>query len=126
MLERSQNFAPDGVWETKDSRQRHVLAFIEMRHYLALARQYGDVALAKRITDANHFEAPTTYGSRHVCLTRLSRRRPPLSKIGEPPIRREKGGARSGSPTSSGRRTVEGTNTCCSWRWFSPFPLADC
>ena len=56
VLERSQNFVPDGAWETKESRQRHVLAFIEMRHFLALARQYGDVALAKRITDANHFE----------------------------------------------------------------------
>ena len=84
MLERSQNFAPDGTWETKDSRQRHVLAFIEMRHYLALARQYGDAALAKRITDVNHFEAPTTYGSRHVRLTRLFSPAPaPLYKIEE-------------------------------------------
>ena len=92
MLERSQNFAPDGTWETKDSRQRHVLAFIEMRHYLALARQYGDVALAQRITDANHFEAPTTYGSRHVCLTRLSRRRPPFLKSESHPYDAKRGG----------------------------------
>ena len=141
MLERSQNFAPDGVWETKDSRQRHVLAFIEMRHYLALARQYGDVALAKRITDANHFEvqpqrvgasveksdapgnnALPSFFSTGPSFKEMERRQPDVRGG----VEIWWGGARSGSPTSSGRRTVEGTNTCCSWRWFSPFPLADC
>ena len=63
MLERSQNFVPDGAWETKESRERHVLAFIEMRHFLALSRQYGEVELAKRITDANHFEAQLQWGA---------------------------------------------------------------
>ena len=63
VLERSQNFVPDGAWETKESRQRHVLAFIEMRHFLALSRQYGEVELAKRITDANHFEAQLQWGA---------------------------------------------------------------
>ena len=63
VLERSQNFVPDGAWETKESRERHVLAFIEMRHFLALSRQYGEVELAKRITDANHFEAQLQWGA---------------------------------------------------------------
>ena len=50
------NFAPDGgPFETQESRQRHVLTFMEMRHFLALARQYGETELAQRITDVNKF-----------------------------------------------------------------------
>ena len=123
VLERSQNFVPDGAWETKESRQRHVLAFIEMRHFLALARQYGDVALAKRITDANHFEvqpqrvgasveksdapgnnASPSFFSTGPSFKEMERRQPDVRGG----VEIWWGGARSGSPTSSGRRTVEG------------------
>ncbi len=34
---------------------QRVVTFIEMRHYLALARRYDDVELAKKVTKANHF-----------------------------------------------------------------------
>ena len=55
------NFAPDGgPFETQESRQRHVLTFMEMRHFLALARQYGETELAKRITDVNKFHVRLT------------------------------------------------------------------
>ena len=34
---------------------KRVVTFMEMRHYLALARMHGEVSLAKRITDDNRF-----------------------------------------------------------------------
>ena len=37
-----------------------MLSFMEMRHFLALARQHGDAGLAKRITDAMHFNIRLT------------------------------------------------------------------
>ncbi len=55
VLERSMNFAPDGEWDTKESRSQRVVTFMEQRHYLALARQHGETDLAKKITDANRF-----------------------------------------------------------------------
>ena len=48
VLERSQNFAPDGQWDTKEIRMHRILTFMEQRHYLALARTYGEAVLAKK------------------------------------------------------------------------------
>ena len=55
VLERSNNFAPDGDWDTKACRMDRVIKFMEQRHYLALARQHGEHDLAQKITDANRF-----------------------------------------------------------------------
>ena len=71
-LERSQNFAPDAEWDTKASRMQRIVTFMEQRHYLALAREYGEADLAKRITTANHF---------HVRLTNMIRSMDPTTKI---------------------------------------------
>ena len=51
VLERSMNFAPDGEWDNKESRMQRIVTFMEQRHYLALARQYGETDLAKKITE---------------------------------------------------------------------------
>ena len=64
--------APLGEWETKESRQARVLSFIEQRHFLALARQHGEVELAKRITEVNHF---------FIRLTNMVRATDPTSRI---------------------------------------------
>ena len=98
VLERSMNFAPDGEWDTKAAREQRIVTFMEQRHYLALARQYGDKDLAqrtvggrrrnlshpslqrpcgrgpshvRRITNANHF---------HVRLTNMVRSVDPTSQ----------------------------------------------
>ena len=55
VLERSMNFVADGFWVTRERRMRRMLTFMEQRHYLALARQHGELDLAKRITQANRF-----------------------------------------------------------------------
>ena len=55
VLERCMNYAPDEDWATKQSRQQRVLSFIEMQHFLALARYYEEEDLAKRITNHNKF-----------------------------------------------------------------------
>ena len=49
------NFAPDGEFTDKESRLQRVLHFMEQRHYMALARQHAERALAKKLTDANRF-----------------------------------------------------------------------
>ena len=72
VLERSMNFAPDGEWDTKESRSQRIVTFMEQRHYLALARQYGESDLAQGITDANRFL---------VRLTNMVRSTDPTSKI---------------------------------------------
>ena len=38
-----------------DARNQRVLTFMEMRHYLSLARKHDEIDLQKKITDANHF-----------------------------------------------------------------------
>ena len=43
VLERSMNSAPDSDFCTRESRQRRVLSFMEQRHFLAVARQHGEV-----------------------------------------------------------------------------------
>ncbi len=72
VLERSMNFAPDGEWDTKESRMQRVVTLMEQRHYLALARQHEETDLAKRITEANHFK---------VRLTNMLRATDPTSEI---------------------------------------------
>ena len=72
VLERSQNFAPDGEWDTKESRMQRIVTFMEQRHYLALARMYGEADLAKKITKVNRF---------YVRLTNMVRKNDPTSKI---------------------------------------------
>ena len=53
VLERSMNFVADGFWVTRERRMRRIITYMEQRHYLALARQHGELDLAKRITQAN-------------------------------------------------------------------------
>ena len=73
VLERSMNFAPDGEeWGTQDSRMERVVAFMEQRHDLALARQHDETELAMRITDASRF---------YVRLTNMLREMDPTSKV---------------------------------------------
>ena len=72
VLERSCNFAPDGDWDTKESRMQRVVTFMEQRRYLALARQHDEKVLAQKITDANHF---------YVRLTNMVRAIDPTSEI---------------------------------------------
>ena len=55
ILERAMNFAPEAPWDTKQARLERVLQFMEQRHYLSLARKFEEVALAEKITTANHF-----------------------------------------------------------------------
>ena len=52
VLERAQNFAPEVPWDTMEARNQRVLQFMEMRHYLSLARKYDEADLAKKITEA--------------------------------------------------------------------------
>ena len=72
VLERSQNFAPDGEWDTKEARMQRVVTFMEQRHYLALARMHGEADLAKKVTDANRF---------FIRLTNMVRSMDPTTKI---------------------------------------------
>ena len=72
VLERSLNFAPDGEWDTKECRMERVLKFMEQRHYLAMAREYGEDDLARKITDRNRF---------YVRLTNMVRSMDPTTKI---------------------------------------------
>ena len=72
VLQRSCNFAPSPDWFTKDSRMERVLNFVEMRHFLALARQHGEVELTQKISDQNHFK---------VRLTNMVRATDPTSAI---------------------------------------------
>ena len=55
VLERSMNFVADGFWITRERRMQRLITFMEQRHYLALARQHGELDLARRITEANRF-----------------------------------------------------------------------
>ena len=52
VLERAQNFAPEVPWDTMEARNQRVLQFMEMRHYLSLARKHDEADLAKKITEA--------------------------------------------------------------------------
>ena len=61
-LESKKRQSPD--WDNKEDRMRRVVSFMEMRHYLSLARQHGEVDLGKRITDYNRF---------HIRLTNMLR-----------------------------------------------------
>ena len=55
VLERMMNLAPDSQWTDKESRMQRVITFMEMRHFLSLARSYGETDLAKRVTEQNRF-----------------------------------------------------------------------
>lgn len=66
------NFAPDGQWDTKESRMQRVVTFMEQRHYLTLARMYEEIELAEKITNVNRFL---------VRLTNMVRTMDPTSKI---------------------------------------------
>ena len=72
VLERSQNFAPKGEWDTKEARMQRVVTFMEQRHYLALARMHGEADLTKKVTDANRF---------FIRLTNMVRSMDPTTKI---------------------------------------------
>ena len=72
MLERSQNFAPDADWDTKECRMDRVIKFREQRHDLALARQHCEEERAQKIRDGNRFS---------VRLTNMVRAMDPTSKI---------------------------------------------
>ena len=75
VLERSRNFVADGNWCTRERRMMRVVNFMEQRHYLTLARQHGEVSLAKRITDQNRFLHP------NFCLHYFARK---LGILGKP------------------------------------------
>ena len=57
VLERPMIFAPDGEWDTKDCRMGRVVAFMEQRHYLALARMHDALALWDRIAQVSRLYA---------------------------------------------------------------------
>lgn len=71
VLERSMNFAPDGQWIDKESRMQRVVTFMQQRHFLSLARSFGETDLAKRITEQNRFL---------IRLTNMIRENDPTSK----------------------------------------------
>lgn len=71
VLERSCDFAPDVGWCNKDDRMERVVTFMEMRHFLSLARQYDETELAKKLTEANRF---------YVRLTNMVRNHDPTSR----------------------------------------------
>ncbi len=61
VLERSCNFAPDGGWHSKEDRMGRIVNFVEMRHFLSLARQHSEENLSDRITKANRFFVRLTH-----------------------------------------------------------------
>lgn len=71
VLDRSMNFAPGPDWDDVESRQQRVVTFMEQRHYLTLARQHGEVELAKKLTTQNAF---------HIRITNMVRSLDPTSK----------------------------------------------
>ncbi len=60
VLQRLCNIAPAADWDTKKSRMDRILTFVEMRHFLALARQHDEIELMQKISDANHFKIRLT------------------------------------------------------------------
>lgn len=65
VLVRSMNFAPGPEYDDIESRKQRILTFIEMRHYLSLARAHDELDLAQRITSQCAF---------HIRLTNMVRR----------------------------------------------------